>query len=670
MCGISGFIATSARSAGTLFQMTDLIRHRGPDDAGFVLFPTDKSPPLVLGTPQSVERHETVSFEYSPTGVCTTASDSRVGVALGHRRLAIVDLSAAGHQPMCSPGGRYWIVYNGEIYNYQELRTELEALGHAFRSHSDTEVLLAAYAQWGQSCQDRLNGMWAFALHDLETGTTFLSRDRFGIKPLYYWVAPCGTLCFGSEIKQFTAFPGWSARLNAERAYDFLAWALTDHTDETLFRGVYQLRPGYCAQVPAGGAAPDATGRIVSTRWYTLAPKDFNGSFEEASREFRERLFESVRLQLHADVRVGSCLSGGLDSSSIVCIISQLLAEEGNGELQATFSAVSEIARFDESRWIRKVVDTLSVDDHYVTPPVGRLFDEIPTIAWHQDEPFGSTSIYAQWNVFRLAAESGVKVMLDGQGADEQLAGYHGFLAPHLSALLRSGRLGELWTDIRATKRRLGYSELRALMYIANVILPTGLKQVLRARSNRNHARPSWLDFSRLAVQATDPLQSLGNYGKTVRSMSIAQLTATNLQMLLRWEDRDSMAHSIESRVPFLDHRLVEFVLGLPDEFKLHRGITKRVQRAAMEGVLPEEVRDRTDKMGFVTPEESWMLDTMADEFERRIGVAVERSQGIVTAEAIALFRKMRRREVPFSFVPWRLISFGEWMHRFEVSIA
>ncbi len=669
MCGISGFVAPRSAPASLLVGMTDLIGHRGPDDEGFALFYESETQPLLLGRQESIERMASLRLCYAPVRpLGADAPAARVG--LGHRRLSIVDLSPAGHQPMCTQEGRHWIVYNGEIYNHLELRAELESLGHRFRSHSDTEVILAAYAQWGEQCLSRLSGMWAFALYDTERQSILLSRDRFGIKPLYYWFAPDGALYFGSEIKQFTGHPDWNARLNRERAYDFLAWGLTDHTDETLFAGVYQLRPGHQARVDAGKPRADASGRLQAKQWYTLAPEPFDGSLEQAATEFRSRFVDAVRTHLQADVPVGSCLSGGLDSSSIVCVIGDLLGQGASASRQATFSAVSDVARFDESRWIREVTQGRPVEAHFVNPPLSRLFDELGRIAWHQDEPFGSTSIYAQWNVFRLAADNGVKVMLDGQGADEQLAGYHGFLGPRFAQLISSGRLLEFWSEAQATQERLGYSKLRALMYAANVLLPSDLKQTLRARSNRNHARPDWIDTECLGVKPRDPLLGLGNYGRTVRSMSIAQLTATNLQMLLRWEDRDSMAHSIESRVPFLDHKLVEFVVGLPDEFKLHRGVTKRVQREAMRGILPEAIRNRSDKMGFVTPEETWMLEQAADAFEAQVSRAIDSSAGVLNGEALSLFRRMRRREAPFSFVPWRMISFGAWMEGFKVSAA
>jgi asparagine synthase (glutamine-hydrolysing) len=395
-------------------------------------------------------------------------------VALGHRRLSIVDVSPAGHAPL-SYRGRYWITYNGEVYNYLELRAELEALGHRFVSHTDTEVVLAAFDQWGAASLSRMNGMFAFAIADRERLTVFVARDRWGIKPLYYWASPAGFMAFGSEIKQFSVLPGWSPRMNGQRVYDFLNWRVTDHTAETLFAGVHQLRGGEYLELPwpapgaSAGCAPNAP--MATRRWYELRPALFSGSFDDAAARFRELLTDSVRLRLRADVPVGSCLSGGLDSSSIVCAMDRLL-RAGGGGVQKTFSAYSEDPRFDEREYVEEVVRHTAVEPHAVTPGMDGAFDALGCMTWHQDEPFSSTSIYAQWNVFRLARENGVVVMLDGQGADEQLAGYHTFFAPRFAGLLTAGRLPTLWSEVRATRRLHGLSATAAGMQVLNMLLP------------------------------------------------------------------------------------------------------------------------------------------------------------------------------------------------------
>ena len=608
MCGIAGIFSSSPRSASTIASMINIIRHRGPDDEGFVLFESPASEPLICGGTDTPRNVYSKALVYSPVQTIDVYADMPITMALGHRRLSIVDLSPLGHQPMSSADGRYWIVFNGEIYNHIELRVELEKLGYQFISNSDTEVIIAAYREWGKNCLSHFNGMFAFLLYDTETGRLFAAQDRFGIKPLYYRVTD-GGIAFASEIKQFTALPDWRAQLNGQCVYDFLNWGITDHSDETLFAGVYQLRGGQALEMDMqtilkGRVRYDAGGKLPVYSWYQLKPQPFIGTMQDAVEQFRDKLFDAVKVHLRADVSVGSCLSGGLDSSSIVCIANQLLRAQDAHGLQKTFSVCADVAKFDERKWIDIVVNATGVDAHYVYPSLNELFDELSLITWHQDEPFGSSSIYAQWYVFRLAAEHQVKVMLDGQGADEQLAGYHNFFGPHLAALFKSLRWLDLLKEITAMRRLHDYGYKEAAAYLANFTLPEQIKNLLRKVTDHTDAAPEWLDFEKLRCLPDNPFLVVGAAGaKTVQEFSVAQLTASNLQMLLHWEDRDSMGHSIESRVPFLDYRLVEFVLGLPDEYKLSGGVTKRILRQGMSGILPAPICDRMDKLGFVTPE-------------------------------------------------------------------
>lgn len=666
MCGISGLLSPRAIVVSNLVAMNTLIRHRGPDDEGYVLLNDGVATCLAGDDTAQGAMHAPVPW--APRRHILAETSEETNLAFGHRRLSVVDLSPLGHQPMSYADGRYWITYNGEVYNHLELRAELEAAGYGFISHSDTEVILAAYDYWGEECLSRFNGMWAFVIYDTKARGLFFARDRFGVKPLYYWVAPDGALCFGSEIKQFTAYPGWKARVNGQRAYDFLAWGLTDHTDETLFERVYQLRPGCSATIdPQVWQSQIVNGRLPVRQWYTLTAQSFTGDFADATEQFKDKFTESVKLRLRADVSVGSCLSGGLDSSSIVCVANQLLREQDANSLQHTFSACADVEQFDERKWIDEVVRRTGVEAHFVYPALEKLFNESPLITWHQDEPYGSTSIYAQWNVFRLAAEDDIKVMLDGQGADEQLAGYHGYFAPRLAGLLRKGEWLTLWREMQMTRNQHGYSMFHLMAYMANVLLPQGVKDILRRAAGRTHSSPAWLNLSVLGAEPTDPFAKLGGYANTIQSLSMAQLTATILQMLLHYEDRNSMAHSVESRVPFLDYRLVEFVLGLPDEYKLSRGITKRVQRAGMSGILPDMIRDRMDKLGFVTPEEVWIKQQAPDLFRAELDRAIKATHGILKPEAHNTLEAMISGKQGFNFGVWRMISFGEWMERFAV---
>jgi len=512
MCGIGALYNPRAGIAAEAVRaMQAIVRHRGPDDEGVACFRSTDATPAIHGGPDTPENAYTAVSPYAP-GRGPVETDG-AHLVLTHRRLSILDLSASGHQPMCTPDRACWIVFNGEIYNYIELREELKALGHVFTTGSDTEVILAAYRQWGRECVSRFNGMFAFVLFDRVRRKLFAVRDRFGVKPLYYWIAPDGTVALASEIKQFTVLPGWRPRMNGQRVYDFINWALQDHTDETLFDGVYQLRGGEAVELEVGVDASRAAHsgeRLPVYRWYALHPRPFTGSFEEAGSEFRRLLTDSVRLRLRADVPVGSCLSGGLDSSSIVCIMNDLLRAQDAHALQKTFSACATVKRFDERDYIDEVVRQTGTDAHYVYPSLDGLFQLNDRITRHQDEPFGSTSIYAQWHVFKLAAESSVTVMLDGQGADEQLAGYHNYFSPRFGSLLREGRLLKLWQELQATKALHGYSLEWGMKQTFNNVLPEFLRQPLRRLAGKPGTVTPWLNMEKLSAVSRDPFLEAG----------------------------------------------------------------------------------------------------------------------------------------------------------------
>ena len=655
MCGIATLIEPSAPDwlAATVQRMTRLVRHRGPDGEGGALFrPGD-------GTMTPLITDET------PGGV-TGSREPLPGATLGfgHRRLAILDLSAAGHQPMRDAPGECWITYNGEIYNYVELRAELAAAGHAFHTGTDTEVILAAWREWGERCLARFNGMFAFVLFDRRTRRLFAARDRFGVKPLYLWSTPTGGLALASEVKQFTAHPRWSARVNGQRAYDFLNWGLSDHTGETLFAGVRQLRGGEFLLTSL-----DAAASASPQRWYELQPAPFFGDFAAAAEQFRSLLDDAVRLRLRSDVPVGSCLSGGLDSSTLVCTMRAQLGERAAAQ-QNTFSAGSDVARYDERSFIAHVTAATGAVNHATVPSADGLLAELDAVTWHQDEPFGSTSIYAQWCVFRLASEHGVAVMLDGQGADEALGGYHGYFGPHLAGLLRRGRWPTFWREAAGARALHGQSLALQAQLVANELLPAAVSDRLRRAAGRTVRAPAHLDLTRLGAQPRSPHPPAVDLRAPIRSLGIAQLTALNLPMLLRYEDRDSMAHGVEARLPFLDYRLVEFCLGLPEEHKIADGWTKRVLREAMRDRLPEAIRTRRDKLGFATAEEVWMRGPLRETFLRLVDQAVDDAAGILTPAAKLKARRMLAGEEPFGFLVWRFISFGAWLRRFNVSTS
>jgi len=380
-------------------------------------------------------------------------------------------------------------------------------------------------------------------------------------------------------------------------------------------------------------------------------------------------LDDAVRLRLRSDVPVGSCLSGGLDSSTLVCTMRAQLGERA-AVRQNTFSAGSDVARYDERSFIAHVTAATGAVNHTTVPSAEGLLSELDTVTWHQDEPFGSTSIYAQWCVFRLAREHGVAVMLDGQGADEALGGYHGYFGPHLAGLLRRGRWPAFWREAASARALHGQSMALQAQLVANELLPATVSDCLRRAIGRTVRAPAQLDLRRLGAEPRSPYTHTIDLRAPIRSLGIAQLTALNLPMLLRYEDRDSMAHGVEARLPFLDYRLVEFCLGLPEEHKIAGGWTKRVLREAMRDRLPEAVRTRRDKLGFATAEEVWMRERQPAAFRQLATEAVDAAGGMLTPAARVQAERMISGQERFGFRTWRMISFGIWLRRFNVDTA
>ena len=615
MCGINGIYNIDGQivSIVILRRATQAIAHRGPDDEGYVFINTRDGAFRTAGgrdTPTTVRASK---YPYSPVSEIDSfdARSSGFNLAFGHRRLSIVDLSPAGHQPMCNSSGTLWIIYNGEIYNYIEVREELKSKGHIFMTQSDTEVILQAYEEWGHDCLNKFNGMWAFALWDGRRHELFCSRDRFGVKPFYYYWDG-SNFAFASEIKALLQCPFVKTAPNDESIYQYLAIGRTEGKADTFFSNIQQLEPGHFLNVNEK--------ELQVRRYYSLAYTTEAGDFDEkASRGYADNFMElfkdAVRIRLRSDVPVGSCLSGGLDSSAIVCIINKFLESDGYGrevigERQKTFSACYELSAYDERQFIQEVVNTTKVDAHNIFPSGKRLWEEMDDLVWHQEEPFGSTSIYAQWNVMRLAKENGVPVLLDGQGADEILAGYHTYFNAYLAQLLYEGQLISFWREsnaIRKITKNPVFSSFSFLLPLYNA-LPAGVRawfldSVVRGSILRVHDA----GLIRGSFRAKYAGQKQALTAMNLQTALWQSETEYGLRELLRYEDKNSMAFSIETRTPFVDYRLVEFVFSLPACYKIHDGWTKYLLRSGAGGLLPDKIRWRKDKMGFPTPEHDWL---------------------------------------------------------------
>jgi asparagine synthase (glutamine-hydrolysing) len=580
MCGIFGMWSTGGSAVDPCLPARALrtLAHRGPDDHGALGW--DGTAPVRL------------------TRDAGELGGSRV--VLAHRRLSILDLSEAGWQPMVSADGRHALVFNGEIYNFVELRRELQAAGHAFHSHSDTEVLLRAWEQWGPECLPRLVGMYAFAVLDTRADRVYLARDPFGIKPLYYARWADGW-AFASEIKALLELPGVSRAANAARVAEYLGAGGTDFGGETMFAGVHQLPAAHWLALSARsgeGAEPRAYWRLEPRPRTDLSPAD-------AAEQLRALFLDSVRLHLRSDVPVGAALSGGIDSSAIVGAMRHL---EPGLELH-TFSFIPDDEAVSEERWVDMVHRSAGTVLHKVRPEPGELSAELDELIRMQDEPFASTSIYAQQRVFRLAREAGIKVMLDGQGADELLGGYWPFLLARIGSLVSGGRLVAA-ASLARHSARLAHVPTRALAAsAAGMLLPGGLRPLARrATRGRAQARASGVNHAWVGERVSGSLVGEVPRGREMLRAGLLHSVRFGLPALLRYEDRNSMANSIESRVPFLTPRLAEFILSLPEEHLVDgRGVTKAVFRRAMRGIVPDAVLDRRDKIGFATPEARWL---------------------------------------------------------------
>jgi asparagine synthase (glutamine-hydrolysing) len=627
-----------------------------------------------VGFPPDPAHIDVVAYR-GPDGRGWRVFESPAGpVALGHRRLSIIDLDDRALQPMASDDGRLWLTYNGEIYNYIELREELKAAGVSFRTESDSEVLLKAYTHWGARALDRLVGMFAFVIWDDQKKKLFVARDHFGIKPVVYYASPRG-LAVGSEIKQLIDLPGFSRRINIDRSYNFLESGVSDHLPSTLFSDAFNLAPGRYLELDLntwrlGDALP------IREYWRLPDPAGEHVEESDAAEQFRSLFLDSIRLQMRSDVRVGSCLSGGLDSSSVVAAQAASWPP-GAEEKLSTVSAVFPGHLIDETPFIDAVIEKTGATSSRVTIDPHSVFSDAEAIVRAQGEPYGSTSIHAQYHVFRRARELGIKVMLDGQGADELLGGYHGCFHYHYARLIRQARIVELLETLaqRKTWHGLGYREQLATV---TQRLPPALRAFFQPSRQTASSLSSWTANAPLSSQRSSEggalAQALAHEGlaspRSLGDYCLVLTRLTSLPMLLRYEDRSSMAHSIEARVPFLDHRLVEFALRLGNQHKIVGGDTKRVLRRAMSGLLPQEIQNRRDKIGFATPEEAWFKGPLRKQVEAGVEETLEQYPEFFDRDATRVFaRQMLDSERPFDFSLWRIVIFGIWGRAMGMSL-
>jgi len=584
MCGITGIFAGrgNAVTPQAIQNLSEAIRHRGPDGHGY--------------------------FAWTPGEAGAFGSSSEIcggqQLGLSHRRLSIIDLSEDARQPMSTVDGRFTITFNGEIYNYLEIRKELEGLGRRFRTSSDTEVLLQAFAHWGADCLARLVGMWAVAMFDNASGDLFLARDPFGIKPLYYMTVG-GAFVFASEVKALLTYPGAPRTVSPAAVHDYLRFGFTDRGGETMIDGISALAPAHFVRIAA-----DAPQRVRPERYWQIDPgaAPMRISRQDAAAELQAILRRSVELHLRSDVPVAVALSGGLDSATIIMLEKDLQRQKET----CTFSFIADNPEINEEAWIDLLIERSGVDGHKVRIDPRSLPQELDSLVRAADEPFSTTSIFAQTKVFDAVRTAGFKVILSGQGADETFAGYLPYLSSRLRSLLSKGQLARAARFIRAASRENQASPAFIITRLLGQVATGSFERVLRQVAGEP-VTPAWLNKKWFDQHGVRPRGVARNRRDAPLKSHLANtLFDYTIPAILRHTDRTSMAHSIECRVPFLTTELVEFAYALPDDYLIDdSGRTKSLLRQALRGIVPAEILDRRDKIGFDTPQRQWMATNM-----------------------------------------------------------
>jgi asparagine synthase (glutamine-hydrolysing) len=554
MCGISGIFNFDGSPVNEqkLREMNNIIHHRGPDGQGIFI-------------------------------------DGNAGI--GSTRLAIIDLREISNMPIYDTENRFVIVFNGEVYNYLEIRKELLEKGHKFNTDSDTEVVLNSYREWGEDCLHKFRGMWAFAIWDKQERTLFCSRDRFGIKPLYYY-NDGSKLIFGSEIKQILSY-GVDKTVNDETIYDYLVFHFIDHTENTFYKNITKLQAGHKFTIK--------NNEFRLSRWYDIPQDDIMQDTRNLYNDFYDLLYDSVKLHLRSDVEVGSCLSGGLDSSAIVCIMHEILHNEGKAEIQKTYTAAYDDPKIDERPFVEEVLKQTGSDSHFLFPDIGGFMADIDRLTYHQDEPYTGATVFAQWSVFKKIHETGIKVVLDGQGSDEILLGYFSFFPFHLKRnLLNPVKfITEYLGGVNTSN--LGYNKFTQNLVYFN----TGS---VRYRHVMKNSR-AFVKDDFIASHQRRELFNKMIAASNLQANRLSNVWNISIPSLLRYEDRNSMAFSVEARIPFLDHKLVEYVFSIPLDKLIQKGWTKDVLRRSLKGKIPESIRLRKGKLAFSVPQKAWLKE-------------------------------------------------------------
>lgn len=633
MCGILGAVVTKDFESvnGECSLALELIHRRGPDDRGLETFET--------------------SFGK---------------LFLGHTRLSILDLSPLGHQPMVSKDQRYQIVFNGEIYNYIEIRQELKELGHTFISDTDTEVLLTAWQQWGESCLPRFDGMFAFVIHDSTTGITYCARDPFGVKPFYYR-AEQHLFCFSSDVNALRAMLPYEAKLNLHRALIYLIRGTYDTSADTFFAGIQQVLPGELMSVRYDQSSESLI--YENKKWFSV---DFTErravTFEQAKEELREEFLSSVKKQLRSDVPVGAALSGGVDSSSIICAIRHLDKDITINSFSyiATGSAVSE------EKWVDLVVERAKLKSHKVEFTEQQSLSDLTEFITAHGEPLAGLSFYAEFSVYRLAKASGMKVMLDGHGADEVIGGYNGYPGQRIQSLLEIHSYSEAFSFLKQWSEwpgNSGKSAVIALLQGLNGLFKLTDKGMPRLGSEVAEVlKPQFKSMlPELRTLSGGASIVTPQKGRALVAKLLDELTRASCPPQLKGADRSAMWQSIENRVPFLSPAFVQCALSMPEDFLVSKqGQTKHLFREAMRGIVPNEILDRRDKIGYAA--KAGMKLPMTKELSVQLDDGFNRLHFLHREKSMALMSNSDG-SIKLDGSSWRLFNLLRWSSIYNVSI-
>lgn len=667
MCGIAGIVKlnnTSIHLPDSIRLMMQTISHRGPDDEGFMLCSDDEL--ITVGSETTPKDSWAAGYRYSPQKNISELNNN-FHLAFGHRRLSIIDLSPAGHQPMCSGNGDLWITFNGEIYNYLELKEELKIKGHQFFTNTDTEVVLNAYIEWGSDCLSRFNGMWAFVIYDKNKKELFGARDRFGVKPFYYY-RDADILAFASEQKALVKLPFVKTGINPKAVFDFFIKDEIELEEEGMFKNILELFPSHAFRFSL------QNNEWQSWKYYSLKTNESSEVFNpaklsEITEHTRQLLVNAVALRMRSDVAVGSCLSGGIDSSAIVGIINHLLSQDATiniGSRLKLFTASFNNPEVDESNWAKLMVDQTGAQWNQTFPTSTQLFSDLENLIYSQDIPIWSTSTYAQYRVMQSAKENGIKVVLDGQGGDELFAGYEHHYPYHWKGLMKNFKISEAVKEMKSRDSLVNISGA----FLKTYLKQQGIKQLpasLQLQLNYFYFKDlHYLNADFLQANQSQLNNNKGNKINSLNGMLANEFYNSRLKTYLKCEDRCSMWHSVESRTPFADDiNLIEYGFQIPGAYKIHNGITKFILREAAQNFIPAAIKNRKDKMGYNIPHNQWITE-MKDQLQPIFDDSLKDFINVKSLQK-NYEQMFNIADKPYDSRVFKFISFAIWKKQFKL---